>query len=364
MKDRLTEKEKESEDKMIPKERVIAQIEHEETDFIPFVLQFEEERHSSVENGVLKSVNSCYGTAWRDKLDNNIIEIPTAKFGKKFESREKYSTDMYGCKWRTDKRPIHLEKPALEEPTLRGYKFPELDAFFDRGWREKCLQLIDQKKDHFLVTSLEFGLFESTWSMRGFENALMDCIAHPDFYKELVEKIFEHHMAFLDELLSLPIDGFLYGDDYGHQYGIMIGVEKWREFFKPYLKRMYRKVHDAGKYTLQHMCGSMVEILPDLIEIGLDVYQSVQPEAKDNSPYRLKELYGKNITFWGGLGSQSTIPFGTPAGIKEEVRRLCREMGKGGGYILGPAKAIQPGTPTENAVAVIQAFAEQAGVCI
>ena len=82
------------EERMIPKERVIAQIEHEETDFIPFVLQFEEERHSSVENGVLESVNSCYGTAWRDKLDNNIIEIPTAKFGKKFESREKYSTDM------------------------------------------------------------------------------------------------------------------------------------------------------------------------------------------------------------------------------------------------------------------------------
>ena len=73
---------------MIPKERVIAQIEHKETDFIPFTLQFEEERHSSVESGVLDGVNSCYGAAWRKKLDNSIIEIPTANFGPKFESRE------------------------------------------------------------------------------------------------------------------------------------------------------------------------------------------------------------------------------------------------------------------------------------
>ena len=104
--------------------------------------------------------------------------------------------------------------------------------------------------------------------------------------------------------------------------------------------------------------------ITQLIEIGLDVYQSVQPEAKNNNPYRLKKLYGKDITFWGGLGSQSTIPFGTPSKIKLEVRKLCQEMGKGGGYILDGAKQIQPETPTENAVAVIEAFAEEAGVNI
>jgi uroporphyrinogen-III decarboxylase len=83
---------------------------------------------------------------------------------------------------------------------------------------------------------------------------------------------------------------------------------------------------------------------------------------KDNSPYELKPKYGGKITFWGGLGSQSIIPFGTPDAIKIEVARLCREMGHGGGYILGPAKEFQPETPTGNAAAVVEAFLQQAGV--
>jgi uroporphyrinogen decarboxylase len=116
--------------------------------------------------------------------------------------------------------------------------------------------------------------------------------------------------------------------------------------------------------VLTHCCGSIEEILPDLIEIGLDVYQSVQPEAANSNPYDLKRKYGDRMTFWGGLGSQSTIPFGTPEGIRAEVARLCREMGRGGGYILSGSKHLQPETPTENAAAVVEAFLEQAGVTL
>ncbi len=350
---------------MTPKERVIAQIEHKETDFIPYVLDFEEDWDRSIKDGALERVNSYYGNnSWRDKIDNHIIQVPTVNFGVDYESGKTISTDMYGTQWRVDKRPMYVERSALEKPTLSGYKFPNLNAFFDEGWYERALQLIDEKKDHFLVTSIGFGLFERSWNMRGFENALMDSVANPDFYQELIERIFEQQMMLLDRLLTLPLDGILLGDDFAHQNGIMIGVERWRKYFKPYLAKMYAKIHRAGKYTLHHMCGSEAEILPDLIEIGLDVYESVQPEAKNNSPYRLKKLHGKNITFWGGLGSQSTIPFGTPSEIKLEVSKLCKEMGKGGGYILGCAKAIQPETPTENVVAVIEAFTEQAGISI
>jgi len=99
--------------------------------------------------------------------------------------------------------------------------------------------------------------------------------------------------------------------------------------------------------------------MPDIIEIGLDVLESVQPEAEGMYPYELKKKWGDKITFWGTLGSQSTIPFGTPEEIKNEVQKLYREMGKGGGYILAPAKPIQPGTPTENTVAIFEAFTNQ-----
>lgn len=105
-----------------------------------------------------------------------------------------------------------------------------------------------------------------------------------------------------------------------------------------------------------HSCGSVAAIVPDLIEIGLDVLESVQPEAADMNPYELKRRFGRDICFWGCLGSQSTIPFGTPASIQAEVARLKREMSRGGGYILAPAKPLQPETPTENAVAIVEAF--------
>jgi len=99
--------------------------------------------------------------------------------------------------------------------------------------------------------------------------------------------------------------------------------------------------------------------MPDIIEIGPDVLQSIQPEAMN--PYELKRKWGDKITLWGGLGSQSVIPFGTPDAILAEVRRLCEEMSPGGGYILGPAKALQPETPTENAAAVLEAFLLHSG---
>ncbi len=348
---------------MNPKERVIAQIRHIETDFIPYTLSLGDEFDKASGSGVLKRVNAYYGNdSWQSRLDSHIIRVETTHRVVKREAGAAIAVDNYGTEWRLDRRPWHVLKPALEKPDLSNYRFPDVETLFDADWRERALQEINVNMDHFLVPDFSFGLFERTWAMRGFENALVDSVANVDFYQELIEGIFRLQMDILDKLLPLPFDGIMFGDDWGHQGGIIIGAERWRRYFKPYVAQLYQKVREAGKYTLNHICGSVVEILPDLIEIGLDVYQSVQPEAKNNSPYHLKELYGKDITFWGGLGSQSIIPFGSPSEIRREVRNLCRRMGKGGGYILAPAKGLQPETPTENAVAVIEAFAEQAGV--
>jgi len=350
---------------MTPRERVTAQIEHKETDFIPYNLFFEDEFDKTLKHGALERANSYYGSdSWRAKLDNHIVFIPTVNLGVDYGSERTFCTDPYGTVWRVDKRPMHIVKPALDKPSLSGYKFPDPDVFFDEGWYEHALELINKEKDHFLVTYMSWGLFERSWNIRGFENALMDPILNPDFYQELIKRIFEEFISFLDKILPLPLDGIMFSDDFGDQNSIMIGAERWRKYFKPYYTKLYAKIHRAGKYTLHHMCGSEAEILPDLIDIGLDVYESVQPEAKNNNPYRLKKLYGKDITFWGGLGSQSTIPFGTPSEIKSEVRKLCKEMGRGGGYILECAKPIQPETPTENVIAIIEAFAEQAGISL
>jgi uroporphyrinogen decarboxylase len=341
---------------IIPKERVIAQIEHQETDHIPYTLSFE--------GDVAERLDNHYGgDAWRKLIDNAIRFVPRPnRYLNEYPQTGKYWTDLYGTIWQVDHRPVHLVGPALKAPSLDGFKFPDMDALFDADWKERAQQSIEEQKDYFLVIEWGFGVFERVWALRGFTETLMDVAANPDFFDELVEQVANHQMEIVERALELPLDGIFFSDDWGYQQGVLIGAERWRKIFKPRLAQMYARTRAAGKYVLTHCCGSIEEILPDLIEIGLDVYESVQPEAKNNNPYELKRKYGERLTFWGGLGSQSIIPYGTPREIQAEVSRLCREMGRGGGYILSPAKALQSETPTLNAATVVEAFLQQAGV--
>ena len=339
---------------MTPKDLVLAQINHEETGPIPYTLGFE--------GDVAERLDDYYGDdGWRDLLDNAVQHVPTPNLVVE-ETGEVHYRDLFGSVWRMDRRPFQLEEPALPLPSLDGFAFPDLDALYTPEWRADALHFIDQHNDHFLVAGFGFGLFERTWALRGFNEALMDAAGDPDFYDGLVQRVAAHQMAVIERLLDLPIDGIMFSDDWGYQQGVLLGPDRWRRFLKPRLAEMYERVHAAGKTTLTHCCGSIAAILPDLIEIGLDVYESVQPEAKDSDPYELKRRFGDRITLWGGLGSQSTIPYGTPESIRAEIARLCREMGRGGGYMLAPAKALQPETPTENAAAVLESFLQQAGV--
>ncbi|MDI7276014.1 MAG: uroporphyrinogen decarboxylase family protein, partial [Anaerolineae bacterium] len=195
--------------------------------------------------------------------------------------------------------------------------------------------------------------------LRGYANSLMDAVAEPAFIEQVLERHTDMVLAFVQYAADLPFDALMFAEDWGNQRGVDLGPERWRKLLKPRWARIYEAVHAQGKFACSHCCGSVAEILPDVIEAGLDVLESVQPEAAGMDPYRLKRKYGERITFWGGLGSQSTIPFATPGEIKAEVRRLRAEMARGGGYILAPAKELMIETPTENAVAVFEAFTGQ-----
>jgi uroporphyrinogen decarboxylase len=341
---------------MTRKERVVSQIEHRQSDFVP-------QAGLDCEGDVAEMLDRHFGSGeWRGALDraNHIVRIPGLPLhGVEADTGAAFFTDAFGTRWRGDLRPFHLEEPGLREPSFEAFRFPVASDFFAPGWQDAALEQISAGEDRFMVTGFGFGLFERSWAIRSFQGALTDAVLEPEFYAELVQRITELQLALLDEILTLPIDGFMFSDDWGDQRGVLLGPERWRKFIKPGQARLYERVHDAGKYTLNHCCGNVVDIMPDLIEIGLDVLQSVQPEAMD--PYELKRRFGRDITFWGGLGSQRVIPFGTPEEIHAEVRRLAREMGAGGGYILGPAKSLQPGTPVANAAAVVEAFLAVAG---
>ena len=337
---------------MTPREIALSQIHHEETHPVPYSLGFE--------GGTDKQLDEYYGTtSWRERLVPYLAGVGYIDTTRDERVDDSHVRDGFGGLWRTDQLPAHLEEPAMREPSFDNYTFPSPDVFHDPDGRNAACKAVAEHRDSFTFGYIGWGLFEQSWRIRGFENAMMDVVTKPDFYEELLDRLTELYLSHVAQFADVPADAIMFGDDWGEQRGVIIGPERWRRFIKPRWAEIYDAVHAQGKLTITHCCGSVAEIMPDIIEIGLDVLESVQPEAAGMNPYELKKKYGDKLTFWGALGSQSIIPFGTPQEIRDEVRRLCREMGRGGGYILAPAKSLQPGTPTENCVAVFEAFTEQ-----
>jgi uroporphyrinogen decarboxylase len=336
---------------MKPRDIVLESLHHRQPPAIPYTL--------AIEDDVADRLDAHYGGPhWRERMIPYIVGVGAVDTDKKETIDNTHNRDPYGGIWRTDRLPWHLETPPLSQPSFEGYTFPSPEDFYRPDWKEQAHQTIAANPNSFIVGNLGWGLFERSWNLRSFENILMDAIEAPDFFDEALDRLMNLYLAFVEYTADLPVDGILFGDDWGDQRGIIIGPKRWRKFLKPRWAKIYAAVHRHGKIVMHHSCGSVADIMPDLIEIGMDVLESVQPEAAGMNPYELKRHWGDKICFWGALGSQSILPFGTPDEIKAEVRRLKAEVGRNGGYILAPAKPLQPETPTENAVAALEAFTE------
>jgi uroporphyrinogen decarboxylase len=200
-------------------------------------------------------------------------------------------------------------------------------------------------------------MFERLWSLMGMENALVSMVACPEELEEFLDRNCDYFCHLIDIALEYDIDGVYFGDDWGQQKGLIMGPEHWRRFIKPRMAKMYAKVKEKGKYVIQHSCGDCREILPDLIEIGLDCYQTFQPEIYDIE--EVKRLYGDKLAFWGGISTQACLPYATEEEVKKEAKRIADVMRKGGGYIIAPTHALAFDVPPQNIMALNEVFAEQ-----
>ena len=181
---------------------------------------------------------------------------------------------------------------------------------------------------------------------------MIDMLEAPEFVDELLDAIADFDCAVGGESLRHDIDGVKFGDDWGQQNGLIFGGRLWRRFIKPRLARMYGMVKRAGKAVLIHSCGRLQELFPELIELGLDVFNPFQPEAMD--PYEMKKQFGDKLTFLGGMSVQRLLPFGTPQEIRDEACRLMEHVGRGGGFIIAPSHDMPGDIPIENMVAFIE----------
>ncbi|TES84673.1 hypothetical protein E3J95_06200 [Candidatus Aerophobetes bacterium] len=204
---------------------------------------------------------------------------------------------------------------------------------------------------------LEFSLW-----MRGFEEFFVDLALHEDFVNALLDKELELQKGFYEVLLDAVGDYIQIietSDDLGTQRGPQISLEMYRKFIKPRQKEINDFIHRRTDAKLfQHTCGSAYQFIPDLIEIGLDILEPIQPLAKDMEPERLKKEFGDRLSFWGGIDIQHVLPYGTPEEVGEHVESRLKVLAPGGGYVVSPAHCIQKDTPPENILALFRAVDE------
>lgn len=336
---------------MTGKERVIKAIRHQETDRLPYFIELTSDETE-------KMIQYTGKKNYTDYFKNDIEMIG---FGGEVHPIKKYPgiyKDDFGVCWNRkgpDKDIGVLTGCVLKEPDcLKSYKFPEIR---EREIRKKMKRFVDNGRDTFKVVGISFTMYERGWSLCGIEDMLAYFVEEPEFVHELFEKIYEYNLGILRIILEYDIDAVCFGDDWGQQKGMLMGPKHWREYIKPQMKKMYQYVKDKGKFVIQHSCGDIQEIFEDLIEIGLDVYQTFQPEIY--SMEKVKAEIGGKLTFWGGISTQMLLPFATPDKVREVVIKTVGIMGKDGGYILAPTHTVTGDVPPENIEMLVELFQHQ-----
>ena len=271
-------------------------------------------------------------------------------------------TDEWGVSWKSSAyetrfgRGVYTEivrHPLAEDSAIAGYRPP--DPTRPGLYAEAEWMLRTFKDEYWIVGVTVTTIFETAWALRGYERILMDFLSDPDTADALLDIPYRYHLAAAERLVRMGVDMIWMGDDVGTQHAMLMSPETWRRFLKPRMSSFIgtlKRVNPSLKVAY-HSDGCILPIVPELIEIGVDVLNPVQPRSMD--PARLKKDYGRQLCFWGSIDEQGTLPFGTPHDVEAEVRQRLRTIGEGGGLIIGPTHHVQLDTPVENVRAIVEA---------
>ena len=238
---------------------------------------------------------------------------------------------------------------------LERHIWPTTD-FFDYSTLEDKAGAIIKDKGLCLMAG-GGNIFETTWYMRGFEQIFMDLVMNPELVHAIMGRVTDFYIEHAKRTLAAAdglIDLYFTADDIAGQGGLLMSLEMWEEFLKPYHTRLNKAIHEFGAKVMYHSDGDVTRAVPGLLGMGMDVLQALQFDAGEMDPAGLKNKYGDRLCFEGGVSVQSTLPFGTVEKVVAEVKSHVNILGKNGGYILGPSHAIQAGTPPENIYAMFE----------
>jgi uroporphyrinogen decarboxylase len=354
------------------RDRVLMALNHEEPDRCPMQVSFTPEFASRLKNDLGltdKDLHNPHGGGNTYVLERSLDEdmlLTSVGWANSYYATETYSddgvsyTDEWGVGWKNVAYETRFGKghyteivghPLADDEAIDSYQPPDPNR--PELYVEAERMIKKYKDEYWTVGVTVTTIFETAWALRGLERTLIDLVFNPELVEELFDIPFNYHLTAARKLVEMGVDMIWTGDDMGSQDRMLISPQTWRRFFKPRMATFISTLKSINPdiKVAYHSCGMIYPIIPDLIEIGLDVLNPVQPRAMD--PEKLKKEHGDKLCFWGSIDEQYTLPFGTLAEVKEEVITRLKTLGKNGGLIIGPVHNVQPDTPLENFWAMV-----------
>lgn len=269
--------------------------------------------------------------------------------------------DEWGVTWQTIEYQTRFGKGKYTEPfghpladdrNLENFTIPDPDRPSLYTYTRRVVR--DYKSEYWIVGVTPTTIFETAWALRGYEQLLLDMAGDPAKAGYVLDLPFHYHKAVTEQLVRLGVDMIWLGDDVGGQNSMLISPKMWRTYLKPRMADLIASLRaiNPNIKIAYHTDGVVFPIIPELIEIGIDVLNPVQPMAMD--PEKLKASYADCLCFWGSIDIQHTMPFGSPEDVKQEVITRLKTIGRGGGLVIGPTHNLQLDTPLENFWALVE----------
>jgi uroporphyrinogen decarboxylase len=288
------------------------------------------------------------------------------------DARYRFFKDMWGVTWRMPKEGglyydlwLHPLQGA-EASELDHYPWPDpLDSARIDGLEEQTRALWERGEYAVIMgsTGMTSGLLQTSQWLLGFEDCYARLAGDRPFMEKLYDKLMELDLAFWEFFLPRVgpyLNIILYADDFGGQSGLLMSKSMFRHYFKPRYKQIFCLIKEKSPhlYIMFHNCGAIYDLIPELIDLDVDILNPIQVSAEGMDTKKLKREFGDALTFWGGINTQRILPRGTPQEVKDEVKRRIDDLAPGGGYVLNTVHNIQRDVPPQNIMAMLEALQE------
>lgn len=354
------------------RDRVLMALNHKTPDRCPMQVSFTPEfasrlvQEMSLGDGKLHNPHGGGNTYELERALNEDLLLTSVGWANSYYQDADTYVDEWGIGWRSVEytTPFGVGRyteinhhPLAEDQAIDSYQPPDPNR--PELYREAEWVLKTFKDEYWIVGVTVTTIFECAWALRGFERTLTDLALNPDLVVRLLDIPYRYHLAAAKKLTRMGVDMIWTGDDVGAQNSMIISPAMWRKFLKPLMANFIAelKAINPDVKIAYHSDGNIYPIIPDLIEIGLDVLNPIQPASID--PARLKKEYGDKLCFWGAIDEQHTLPFGSAADVEAEVDTRLKTLGKDGGLIIGPTHHVQLDTPMENFWAMVNTITQK-----